>query len=93
LLKVGMVRSKQFTDRISFGELSEKPGWVRMSIHPTTTDAELDYCLDALCEISAAAQRLAKDYRYDPRTNKSRQCNSSASEFEANCEIPHWLEF
>lgn len=28
--------------------LSSKPGWVRISIHPTTTDAEIDYILGAL---------------------------------------------
>ena len=30
------------------GELWRKPGWVRLSIHPTMTDAEIDYIMDAV---------------------------------------------
>ena len=27
---------------INHGDLSEKPGWVRISLHPTLTEAEVD---------------------------------------------------
>ena len=30
------------------GEMWRKPGWVRLSIHPTMTDAEIDYIMDAV---------------------------------------------
>lgn len=30
------------------GEMWRKPGWVRLSIHPTMTNAEIDYIMDAL---------------------------------------------
>jgi len=44
LLDVTYKKSKHITNKINKGDLSEKPGWVRMSIHPTTTDEEL-YCI------------------------------------------------
>ncbi|MEL7121821.1 MAG: aminotransferase class V-fold PLP-dependent enzyme, partial [Bacteroidota bacterium] len=43
LLHVDPRRSKSITDEISMGNLLNKPGWIRMSIHPITTDEELDY--------------------------------------------------
>ena len=45
LLHVDPKRSRRITEKIDHGDLSEKPGWVRMSIHPTTPDAEVEYLL------------------------------------------------
>ena len=33
--------SQRITDKIDQGDLSEKPGWVRISVHPTMTDEEI----------------------------------------------------
>jgi selenocysteine lyase/cysteine desulfurase len=70
LLNVDRYQSKRITDRIDQGDLSAKPGWVRLSFHPTTTDAELEYMLDALRQIRAKADQWATEYRYDPQTNE-----------------------
>ncbi len=51
LLNVDPSRSKHITDRIDAGDLSEKPGWVRLSFHPSTTMADVDHCLGAVAEI------------------------------------------
>jgi selenocysteine lyase/cysteine desulfurase len=72
LLHVDPTRSKRITDKIDQGDLSDKPGWVRLSFHPTTPDAELEYCLDAVKEIVANKERWAQDYMYDPHTNEYR---------------------
>jgi selenocysteine lyase/cysteine desulfurase len=68
LLNVDRERSHRITERISLGDLTEKPGWVRLSLHPTTTDAELDYMADALRETARHAGAWSADYRYDPHT-------------------------
>ena len=70
LLNVDRYQSRRITDRIDQGDLSAKPGWVRLSAHPTTTDSELEYILDALRQIRAKADRWAAEYRYDPQTNE-----------------------
>ena len=41
LLDVDFKLSKEITDRIDAGDLSMKPGWIRLSLHPTMTDDEL----------------------------------------------------
>jgi len=70
LLHVDRYQSKRITDQIDGGDLSAKPGWVRLSLHPTTTDEELEYMLDALRQVGANADQWATEYSYDPHTNE-----------------------
>ncbi len=48
LLGIGKAESYAVLDRLMAGDLRSKPGWVRLSVHPTMTDAEIDYILDAV---------------------------------------------
>jgi selenocysteine lyase/cysteine desulfurase len=72
LLDVTYDHSHRITEMINKGDFSEKPGWVRLSLHPTMTDNELDSVIIALREIQADASRWSKDYTYDRRTNEYR---------------------
>jgi len=72
LLDVSHDRSKKITDKINAGDLSEKPGWVRLSLHPTMTDEELDLVLEAIKQIVEHYEEWASDYQYDRRTNEFR---------------------
>jgi len=51
-------------NKVDHGDLSEKPGWVRMSIHPTMTNKELQYIIDAIKEIIENIDEWEKDYEY-----------------------------
>lgn len=70
LLHVDPTRSKSITDKIDQGDLSEKPGWVRFSLHPTMTNEELDYILSAIDEVIINHKTWSKDYEYSPKTNE-----------------------
>ncbi len=70
LLNVDPFRSKSITDRIDRGDLSLKPGWVRLSFHPTTTMADIDYCIGAVEQIVEHAGPWSQDYVYSPHTNE-----------------------
>jgi selenocysteine lyase/cysteine desulfurase len=70
LLEVTYDKSAEITDKISHGDLSEKPGWVRWSLHPTMTDEEVRYTLRAIREISENHREWAKDYEYISRKNE-----------------------
>jgi selenocysteine lyase/cysteine desulfurase len=72
LLDVTYDHSHRITEMINKGDFSEKPGWVRLSLHPTMTDNELDSVITALREIQADASGWSKDYTYDRRTNEFR---------------------
>lgn len=77
LLHVDPDHSHSITDRIDQGDLSAKPGWVRLSLHPTMTDAELDLVIEALGQVAVNIKTWEKDYRYDPHTNEYVHRNES----------------
>ena len=70
LLNVDPTLSEQIRQRISTGDLSEKPGWVRISVHPTMTDKEAEVICDALENIAVHSEEYLKDYQYDPHDNE-----------------------
>lgn len=70
LLEVSYDQSKEITDMINHGDLSEKPGWVRWSLHPTMSDKEVYFFLDAVKEIVKEIKTLEKDYVYLSRQNE-----------------------
>lgn len=70
LLQVSRERSKKITDEIDRGNLSHKPGWVRLSLHPTMTDDELQYILNAISEVAIHAGEWVSDYEYSSATNE-----------------------
>ena len=70
LLHVTPNQSKEITDKIDHGDFSDKPGWVRMSLHPTMTDAELDYIIAAISSLVENVKEWEKDYTYDAHKNE-----------------------
>ncbi len=70
LLHVDPRRSKEMTDKIDQGDLSAKLGWVRLSVHPTTTDEEIEFILYAIGEILQHGKRWGEEYSYNPHTNE-----------------------
>ena len=70
LLHVTPQESRHITDKIDHGDLSEKPGWVRMSIHPTMTNDEVYYITDAIKQIAGNIEKWEKDYTYSSQTNE-----------------------
>jgi selenocysteine lyase/cysteine desulfurase len=70
LLAVSYEQSLSITRKISQGDLSEKPGWIRISLHPTMTDDELHLLVKAVGEISSSAAAWGGDYIYNPRSNE-----------------------
>jgi selenocysteine lyase/cysteine desulfurase len=77
LLHVDPQHSKTITDKIDSGDLSEKPGWVRISLHPTTTNAEVDFIVDALIQIEKNETSWKIDYTYDPHSNEFHHKNEN----------------
>jgi selenocysteine lyase/cysteine desulfurase len=72
LLDVSYDTSHLITSLISSGDLSQKPGWIRLSLHPTMTNDELMYILDAIRQVQLHHKKWCGDYIYNRRTNEFR---------------------
>jgi selenocysteine lyase/cysteine desulfurase len=70
LLDVSISQSQEITDRIDAGDLSLKPGWIRLSLHPTMTREELLFITASIKTTIEKAEEWGKDYRYDNHTNE-----------------------
>jgi selenocysteine lyase/cysteine desulfurase len=70
LLHVDFKTSHELTNEISIGDLVRKPGWIRMSIHPTTTNEEIEFVCNSIIEMAKHHLEWAKDYSYFRDTNE-----------------------
>lgn len=70
LLEVSYEKSKAITEKINNGDLSEKPGWVRLSLHPTNTNEEMDFILDKIQYIVHNYKNMQENYSYNNKTNE-----------------------
>jgi selenocysteine lyase/cysteine desulfurase len=88
LLNVDFSMSKEITDRIDAGDLSMKPGWIRLSLHPTMTNDELLFITEAIKQIVENIREWEKDYTYDRHTNEYYNCTAK----EGNKYITDWFQ-
>lgn len=70
LLHVDQKTSHQLIDEISLGDLLKKPEWIRMSIHPTTTNEEIEFVCNRINDLAQNHQDWAVDYIYDKNSNE-----------------------
>ena len=88
LLHVDEEQSNALTSKIDSGDLILKPGWIRMSIHPTTTNAEIQFVTDSIKALAENHQEWAKDYNYSLSTNEF--SHKEANHFEKNL-VKNWF--
>ena len=69
LLNVDQQTSEAIEKQIIEGCSVEKPGWVRLSIHPTLTNKEVDFICDGLKAVCENVEEWKKEYEYDPIEN------------------------
>lgn len=70
LLAVSEEKSNSITCSIDEGDLSTKPGWIRLSLHPTLTNKELNFIKQAIIDLAKNHREWAKDYQYNPKCNE-----------------------
>ncbi|MDA3891901.1 MAG: aminotransferase class V-fold PLP-dependent enzyme [Salinivirgaceae bacterium] len=89
LLEVSHEKSHEITNKINHGDLSEKPGWIRWSLHPTTTNKEVYYFVDAVKQIVENIKEWEKDYNYDNKKNEFFHKKASTDTFQ---EVKEWFK-
>ncbi|HJY14322.1 MAG TPA: aminotransferase class V-fold PLP-dependent enzyme, partial [Flavobacterium sp.] len=82
LLHVDQETSNKLVNEITIGDLIKKPGWIRMSIHPTTTDKEIAYVCESIKDLAKNHETWALDYTYNNKTNEFVHKNATSFEDE-----------
>jgi len=62
--------------------LIKKPGWIRMSIHPTTTSEEIKFVCDSIKALASNHKEWGEEYIYNGKTNEFTHHNAQNSEKE-----------
>jgi selenocysteine lyase/cysteine desulfurase len=70
LIGISIEDSHAITDEIERGMLCSKPGWVRLSLHPTLTSEEVQFVTQSILHLADHWKDYAKDYDYDDATNE-----------------------
>jgi selenocysteine lyase/cysteine desulfurase len=70
LLHLDQQTSEGIENQISEGCLMERPGWVRMSIHPTITNKEVLFVCESIKKVAKNFEEWGKDYEYDAIKNE-----------------------
>ncbi|MCF8362704.1 MAG: aminotransferase class V-fold PLP-dependent enzyme [Prolixibacteraceae bacterium] len=70
LLHVDQKISRKISKHIDNGDMSLKPGWVRLSLHPTTTNNEVYAIVDGVRQIVNNIDEWSADYEFCTQTNE-----------------------
>lgn len=89
LLEVTQELSCQIRTQIDEGDLAAKPGWIRLSIHPTMTTEDVQLIIKAIGEVAANHEEWKKDYQYDPKTN---EYSHISNPINLTKNISNWFE-
>jgi selenocysteine lyase/cysteine desulfurase len=70
LLHVDKETSHDLVCQITSGDLIKKPGWIRMSIHPTTSTEEIIWVCQSIKQLAQHHLEWGKEYSYNLKSNE-----------------------
>ena len=70
LFDLGEDSSQKITKGIANKDLTIKPGWVRLSLHPITTNEEVRFICNAIQQIVTNIDEWSKPYTYNQQNNE-----------------------
>lgn len=91
LLELDNKTSSEIYQMILQNDFSKKPGWIRLSIHPTHTDAEIHYMMDAIRQLAQNHIQWTEEYRLE-RKRESIKPRNMISIYEMNSEVNKCFE-
>ena len=78
LLGIGAARSYEIRCALDQGDQAAKPGWLRISFSPATTEDDFAVLLDAVTTLADHYPEWARDYTMDPKTASWRHVDEAA---------------
>lgn len=89
LLRLSPQRSQALRKHILKDNFSDKPGWIRISLHPTMSNKTIDYILNSLETMISKSDEWSEDYKYDSSTNEFTNINDIHN---SESQIENWFE-
>ena len=86
LFGIDKQRSHSIKEEIDKGHYDLKPGWVRLSLHPTMTEKDVLFISNAINDVVSNADDYKEDYVYLP------ECNDYQHRNECNLEYDRWFD-
>lgn len=83
--------SNKIMYEVAHGACAKKPGWIRMSIHPTMTDQEMEFILDAVQLLAENHKEWAKEYDMDLNSGRV-SCKDQSFVNALKNEVDHCFE-
>ena len=80
LLNVDQSQSQKITDLINLGDFSNKPGWIRVSLHPTMTNEEVEFIGNSIQELAKNFKEWGAGYDFIPCQNSLTLTDRNADE-------------
>ncbi|KQB42705.1 aminotransferase class V-fold PLP-dependent enzyme [Flavobacterium aquidurense] len=70
LFDIDKIKSQEITNELLQKNQTNKPGWVRLSLHPIMTNEELIFICDAIKQVAANYKEWQKNYQHNIATNE-----------------------
>lgn len=80
LLNINPNQSKHIEGLVEMGDFSQRPGWIRISLHPTLTNGEIHFIGEALKELAENYRQWSLDYEFNPSKNLLRRKSNEVDE-------------
>lgn len=90
LLNVDRLASDQIKSEILSGDISHRPGWIRVSLHPVMTNQDVEYICTAIEEVADNHEKWGEDYQFDPKHN---DFIHKTYQSDVNDRIDDWFDF
>ncbi|OMQ13060.1 aminotransferase class V-fold PLP-dependent enzyme [[Flexibacter] sp. ATCC 35103] len=91
LFDIDKIKSQEITNELLQKNQTNKPGWVRLSLHPIMTNEELLFICDAIQQVVLNHKKWQKDYQHNIATNEYENILKEEN-IEQNVKEWFWLE-
>lgn len=89
LLNVDKDHSYSIRDQIMKGDISHRPGWIRVSIHPTMTNQDVEYICTAIEELANHYEEWGAEYEYHRAHN---EFVHKTFKYDVNNRVDGWFD-
>lgn len=90
LMEISRDVSDIIKEQIEHGDITSRPGWIRVSLHPCMTNQDLEYICTAIEEVTQNHEEWGKEYEYDSSHN---EFVHKTYKYDVQDRVNNWFNF